>query len=157
MATQAECARHLDLSERRFRELVDETVITPADRGSYSIDDVRLQYIRHLRETAAGRGGSEAQEAKAGSDARRAAALADKAEIDVAEMRRELIPAEQIADAINAAVMIMKTRVRSVPTKVAPQIGAKDIVLAERIIRVAIDEALDELSKVQVIGAAQAA
>ncbi len=153
MATQAECARHLDMSERRFRELIDEGVIDAADRGSYSLDDVRLQYIRNLRETAAGRAGAESQEAKALSDARRAAALADKAEIDVAEMRRELIPADQISDAINAAVMIMKTKVRAVPTKVAPQIGAKDIVAAERVIRVAIDEALDALSQVQIIGA----
>lgn len=156
MATQAECARHIDMSERRFRELVDEGVISAAERGAYDLDAVRLQYIRSLRETAAGRGGSEALEAKAASDARRAAALADKAEIDVAAMRRDLVPAEQIADALNAAVMIMKTKVRSVPSKVAPQIGARDVVAAERIIRVAIDEALDALSQINVIGAAAA-
>lgn len=56
MATQAEIAEHLDLSERKVRDVLQALEI---DHREASIDHVRLAYIRDLREKAAGRGGDE--------------------------------------------------------------------------------------------------
>lgn len=55
MATQIEIAEHLDLSERRVRELVKCGAI-PASTGTggYSLADCRLSYIRYLRGLAGG-------------------------------------------------------------------------------------------------------
>lgn len=150
MATQAECADWLDISERRFRELIDEGVIERADKSAYDLKTVVKQYVRNLRNVAAGRGGGEAQANKADEDARLARARADKAEMELAEARGILIPADQIGDAINSAVQIMRTRMLAVPTKAAPRVGAKDIAAAEKVIRDEIVEGLGELSRVEV-------
>ena len=157
MATQAECAEWLDLSERRFRELIDEGVIERSAKGGYDLKAVVQQYVRNLREVAAGRGGAEAQEQKGSHDARRAAALADKAEMEVAEMRGQLIPADDVRDVLHSAVMIMKTRILAVPTKSAARLGLKDMVAAEKVIREEVIEALEGLSKVEVAGPVGAA
>jgi phage terminase Nu1 subunit (DNA packaging protein) len=157
MATQAECAEWLDISERRVRELIDEGVIARANgKGGYDLKTVVQQYVRNLREVAAGRGGQEAQQEKGGHDARRAAALADKAEMEVAEMRGQLVPADEIRDALHSAVMIMKTRILAVPTKAAARLGVKDMAAAEKVIRDEVVEALEGLAKVEVAGAPRA-
>ena len=58
MPTQDEIAKHLDLSVRRVRELLPEIGI---NHRTASMDDIRIAYIRHQRELAAGRGGGDAQ------------------------------------------------------------------------------------------------
>lgn len=154
MATQAECARWMDISERRFRELVSEGVIDKADAGQYDLQTVIHQYVRHLREVAAGRSSdADVAKRKADAEARRAVALAGKAELEEAELRRELVPVAQVAEPFAAAVMLMKTRLLSIPTKSAPQIGARDVAVAERIIRDEVHAALKELSEVEIVGA----
>ena len=157
MATQAECAEWLDLSERRFRELLDEGVIERADKGAYDLKTVVQQYVRNLREVAAGRGGAASQANKADEDARLARARADKAEMELAEARGLLVPADQIGEALNSAVQIMRTRVLAIPSKAAPRVGAKDVAAAEQVIRAEVVEALSELSQVVVTAAKQIA
>ena len=55
MATGAQAARHIDLSERRFRELLDLGVIARRSSGKYDLASVRVSYVRALRKQAAGR------------------------------------------------------------------------------------------------------
>lgn len=156
MATQTECADWLDMSERRFRELVDEGVIVRAEKGQYEVKTVVHQYVRHIREVAAGRGGGEGQIIKADEEARRMRALADKAELEVAQAKGELVPADQIGEAIGAAVQVMKTRLTAIPAKAAPLVGARDVAIAEKVIREQVHEALTELAQAEIIGPAQA-
>lgn len=50
MATQAELAKHLDLSPRRIRGLAKDGVLpTSKGRGGYDIDSCRIAYINYLR------------------------------------------------------------------------------------------------------------
>lgn len=58
MPTQLEIARHLDMSERNARDVLKALGI---DWQSSSLDDIRIAYIRDLREKAAGRGGEDQQ------------------------------------------------------------------------------------------------
>jgi len=60
MASAAQCAKHIDLSERRFREMLDQGIFKRAARGDYSLDTVRIAYIRKLRAAAEGRADSSA-------------------------------------------------------------------------------------------------
>jgi len=55
MATQQQIANHLDLSDRRIRELIKEGIL-PASKGKggLNIDACRMSYIRHLRGIASG-------------------------------------------------------------------------------------------------------
>lgn len=55
---QADVAGHLDMSDRSVRE-IESRLSLPAD---YTMADIRIAYIRHLREVAAGRGGESAVE-----------------------------------------------------------------------------------------------
>jgi len=154
MATQAECAEWLDMSERRFRELLDEGVIARADKGRYELKSVVGQYVRHIREVAAGRSGGDEQVSKSAADARKMQAQAEKAEIEVAQLRGELIPADQIADVVHAAVQTMKTRLTAIPAKAAVAVGARNVAVAEKVIREHVNEALTELAKAEIIGPA---
>src|SRR5262249_20765023 len=56
--TVAEAARHIDMGTRRFYELLDDGVMTPAQ--GYDLEQVRRTYIRRLRKVAAGRGADPA-------------------------------------------------------------------------------------------------
>lgn len=55
MATQAEIGLHLDLSDRSVRDLISRGVLPQSPRKALDLDACRIAYIRHLRETAAGR------------------------------------------------------------------------------------------------------
>ncbi|SFQ70282.1 hypothetical protein SAMN05216578_102267 [Halopseudomonas formosensis] len=58
MATQKEIAQHLDMSERNCRDVLKTLGI---DWNEATLDEIRVAYIRDLREKAAGRGGSQAE------------------------------------------------------------------------------------------------
>jgi phage terminase Nu1 subunit (DNA packaging protein) len=65
MSNTVEAAQHIDLSERRFRELLDTGAIARKPRDEYDLGVVRRSYIRHLRKEAAGHGGSDLAGARA--------------------------------------------------------------------------------------------
>lgn len=150
MATQAECARLIGMSERRFRELLDEGVFERRPAGQYDFFEIVPAYCERLRSVAAGRGGGEEQANKAIEDARKSRAQADLAEMKAAEMRGQLIPADQVQDAIHSAVKIMQTRLLAVAAKVAPRVGAKDVAQAEKVINEEVCEALEALGRIKV-------
>jgi len=156
MATQAECAEWLRISSRRFRELIDEGVISRADKGDYDVKSVVGEYVDNLREVAAGRGGGIQQANKADADARKANAQAEMAELKAAEMRAALVPADEVATTLHEAVTMMKTSLLSIPAKAAARVGAKDVARAEQVIRDAVVEALEALTRVDVKGPAAA-
>jgi len=56
MPTQLEIADHLDISERRVRDVLKALAL---DWTVLTMDDIRLAYIRDLREKSAGRGGND--------------------------------------------------------------------------------------------------
>ena len=165
MATQAEVAANLGLSDRWLRKLVEDGTLRDPGRGRWdALSTARelLAYrgkeIERLKAQIASMESqalrSEVGGTKANEDARLQRAKADKAEMEAAEMRGELIPRSQIADAIHSAVIIMKTRLNAIPAKVAPLAhAAPSVAVAERHIREQVDEALDGLGKVEVIAA----
>lgn len=150
MATQAYCAKLLGISERRFRELIGEGVIPAATKGEYDIEVVVPAYCANLREVAAGRGGGGSQAIKADEDARKARAQADIAVMEAAEMKGQLVPVTEIAEPLQTAVQIMKTRIMAVPAKAATQVGAKNPAHAKQVIEKHVVEALEGLSKIRV-------
>ena len=90
---------------------------------------------------------------KAQEDARLARAKADKAEMEARAMRGDLVPVEQIGEAMHSAVTVMKTRMLALPAKAAPLAhAAPTIAAAESVIREQVEEALVELSQTEVVG-----
>jgi phage terminase Nu1 subunit (DNA packaging protein) len=59
MAKLTEAAAHIDLKERRFRQLIETGVFKrPKSPSGWDLDEVRVTYIRYMREQAAGRVGA---------------------------------------------------------------------------------------------------
>lgn len=162
MATQAEVARDLGLSERWLRELTGSKVVTDPGRGKWDALTVArelLEYRRREMERLKAEIASLKQQqlrsdgetaGKAVEDARHAKAKADKAEMEVAHMRGELILVQDVVEPLQNAVLMMKTLMLALPAKVAPKVGAKHPVRAEEVIREHVVEALEKLSKVKV-------
>ena len=140
-----DAAKLIDISERRFRELIGVDVITRASRGAYEPATFVPEYCRHLRKRASGRPSLDGDARK-----RLDAARADLAELELAEKKHELIPAQEVADGFSVMVSNMKARLVAIPSKTAPLISPEAPARTEKIIREQIYEALDELSRVKV-------
>jgi hypothetical protein len=54
--TANEAANHIDVSQRRLFQLIDEDVLERAGKDGFDLTTVRLAYIRNLRKVAAGSG-----------------------------------------------------------------------------------------------------
>lgn len=167
MATQLEIADKLGISDRWLRKLVADGAIKDRGRGGWDALDCAKELLayreREIERLKAEVASLTAQVQRADSDtankgqedARHARAKADKAEMEVAEMRGQLIPADQVADLLHTPVVIMKTRLNAIPARAAPLAhSAPSVAAAESILRDQIDEALAELGKVGVTIAA---
>lgn len=96
--TQSAIAEHLDMSTRNLRDVLNAMAI---DWRQATLDEIRIQYIRVLREAAAGRG--DAQQAAA--RARRDMADAQLKEMELAEKLRLVV---SVADIEPLLVDLMK-------------------------------------------------
>jgi hypothetical protein len=92
MATQAQIAEHLDLSIRRVQDLVVEGVL---ERGA-DLDQCRVSYIRYLRGGASGKH-TGATPILADGRARLVKLQGDKVEIELAELRGEVVRADDVS------------------------------------------------------------
>lgn len=165
MATQADVAAKLGISDRWLRKLVEDAVVSDPGRGKWDtvatarqLLDYRSGEIDRLKaENASLRAQQQRADGdtanKGLEDARLARAKADKAEMEAGTMRGDLIPADQVADVVHGAVMVMKTRLLAMPAKIAPLVhAASTIAVAESLIREQVEDALLELSRTKVVG-----
>lgn len=139
-------AKLLDLSERRVQQLSREGVIPKAERGQYDLIGSVRGYVRYLRDQAlkAQAGASD----YAAERARFIRARADLAEMEAEEKRRSLIAAEQIEAAWIAVLALLRTRLLSLPDRLAPQAFDQSSVGDTRnLIRTAIREVLNDLAE----------
>lgn len=141
MATQLEIAEHLDLSERKVRDLMSNGIL---ERDA-SLDDCRIRYIRHLREVAAGRKSEDPEALDLTAErARLAKEQADNMALKNNTLRGELIPAEIVIAGGQAIVSAAKAKLLGIHAKVRsrhPDIS--DAATTE--IEAQIREALEEL------------
>lgn len=141
MATAAEIAAHLDLSERSVRDLKKRAILPGAGRGDMNPDACRLAYIRHLRSSAAGRGGAGPGSLEV-ERARLAAAQAEAVERKNAHDRGDIISRAAVDGAVTALVTITMARLERIGANVA----RGDHKLRVRI-ETAVHDAMKELSE----------
>ena len=142
-------AKLLDLSERRVQQLSREGVIPKAERGQYDLIGSVRGYVRYLRD--------QALKAQAGAPdyaaerARFIRARADLSEMEAEQKRRSLIAADQIEAAWIAVLALLRTRLLSLPDRLAPQAFDQPTVGDTRnLIRAAIREVLDDLAQPEI-------
>lgn len=89
--TQVEIAAHLDMSERNAREVLKKLEI---DHRQATLEEIRVAYIRYLRELASGRGGEDQYDLTK-QKARQAEADANLKEFEFWTKMRAFVPAEE--------------------------------------------------------------
>ncbi|UKJ74494.1 hypothetical protein [Azospirillum brasilense] len=152
MATQTEVGKHLDLSDRSVRELLERGVLPNAARGALDLDRCRISYIRHLREMAAGRATGPAGDDLTSERARLAREQADNIALKNAALRKELLPRSDITRAVVAAFQIVRDRLSALPARLAgPLAATSDPAEVRGRLSDAVNGVLVELSETRVV------
>jgi len=151
MATQNEAAAHIDLGDRRFRELIDDGVIERRPPSEYDLEQVRVSYIRHLRKVAAGRG------TKTDADLSTERALLTREQRSAAERnnavaRGQLVVIEEVARQVETEYGVVRQRLLAIPGKLADALDGMNREEREVAIAGEITEALNELHDPAVAG-----
>lgn len=78
---------------------------------------------------------------------RLASAQANKTELDVLVMKKELLPATDVEEVVNNMVSAFKAKILSIPPKLAPVLSVEtDTAVVDNILKESMYEALQELS-----------
>lgn len=137
----------LDLSARRVRELAEAGVLRRHGQGRFIAEEARADYLRHLRETAAGR----AAAGDGGLDlvaerTRLAKAQADRQELELAVRRGQLVDSDQVKAGFIGLVTAARNRLLGVPSKAkarVPHLTVRDIEQLEDLIAEALSGLAD--------------
>lgn len=145
--TQAQVADVAGLTTRRLRQLESEDSGPPRlSKGGYSAHE----FGQWLRARIVGDCGV-ANDGKAYDyDAERARltkAQADKTELEVAELRAELVRVPLVETHWQAMIAAMRARLVGLPSKIAPQVaGPDDLTRVQDMIQAGVYEALAEIA-----------
>lgn len=139
-------ANFLNIDERRVQQLAKAGVIPqPETRGEYDFLSSVKGYIVFLQDEKRGgtAGSAEMKQAKE----REAKSKADMLEMRAARMREDLVWAEDVRAALCNAIALFKSRMRAIPSEIAPEVRMqRSDGQAQKIIQKSIDTALGELS-----------
>ena len=146
MATLAEIADHLDLSVRSVSSLKRAGVIAAAGRGAHDLDAVRVSYIQHLREAAAGRSAAYGELDLTAERARLAKAQAAKAERENKIAEGEFLEVAAVHRMVTGSFARVRAKMLALPSKLAPLVAATTPAKAQELLRADIHMALNELA-----------
>lgn len=138
----SEIGGFLDLSASAVIALHTRGIITRDADGKYNLRTVLKEYLGHLRNKAAGRGGSGAEAA-----VRLKIAQAEKVELQNAEARGELIPASKVESEWSAILATVRAAMLAVPSRVQSRLGtltAHDVEELATEIRAALQEVAND-------------
>jgi len=148
LSTQKDVAEHLDLSVKRISELIRDGILpSKKGRSPLNIDVCRIAYISYLRKLGGYNkrsGGGDIAEEKA----RLTKAQADKAELEVEQLEKLLIPAQLVKDTWSEYVSSSRAKLLGMPSRIAHQLITIDKYSeAELIIKEQVYETLNELAQ----------
>ncbi|KGD11125.1 helix-turn-helix domain-containing protein [Burkholderia pseudomallei] len=120
MLTQQQIAEHLDLERSTVSRLVDRLNI---DYRTASMDEVRIAYLRHLREMAAGRA------SETGIDLVAERAMTERVDREIklltlAEKKGQLVNAAQLEQAYGQMVGAFQTELLALSDKLVQELRA---------------------------------
>lgn len=122
MATQREIAEHLNLSTRRVRDVL--ILLSLPTRGA-DLDEVRIKYLNHLRELAAGHGAPGGELDLAHERAALARAQREQIELAMRVRHQELVDAADMRRELASAATGVKSAILAVPVRIAAVIAAE--------------------------------
>jgi hypothetical protein len=155
-ASVAEVAEWLGISGRRVKELRAEGVL-PGDAGDpYDLKACVTAYCAHMRPAAgkSARGGSDAAEDLDVNRARESRLRGDKLELLNAQLRADLIPADEMERAVGAIFDAVRARVLALPSRAAPLlVGARAALAIQETLTELVHDACGDLAATEAVGA----
>lgn len=146
--TAAAVAKWLDLSERRVRQLRDDKIITEYRPGLYNLQEANHQYINYLRKNSP----TEEQIDYNTERAKLVRAKRENEELELLLRKNEVHTSEDIEKVLTDMLIRFKTRLMAIPAKLSPKVAKKkDETEIFKLMKSAIDEALEELSDFQTV------
>jgi terminase small subunit / prophage DNA-packing protein len=124
MASAAQAAKHIDLSERRFREMLDQDIFKRRPRGDYNLDVIRIAYIRNLRAAAEGRADGSAN--LTDQRTRLTKATADRAERRAALDAGKLVDIDDMVKLQSIENSVVRERLLSASGELQGSIGVEN-------------------------------
>lgn len=121
-----DCAGHLDITDRRFRELVELGVIERKPPGQYDLDIVRVQYIRHLRKVAAGRSGVTGELELSNERAKLAREQTETAALKNAISRGEYVAVTDVIAMVQNDYATVRQRLLIIAGKISDALAGRD-------------------------------
>jgi hypothetical protein len=124
MTTVAEVAEWLGISGRRVKELRAEGVLPGSAGDEYDLKACVQAYCRRIRPAAgkAAAGGSDSAEELDANRARESRLRGDKLELINAQLRAELVPADEMETVMGQAFDAVRGKVLALPSRAAPLI-----------------------------------
>lgn len=137
-------AKLLDLSNRRVQQLSKEGIIPKTERGRYELVPAVRGYIRYLKERSINPGVVSFDEVRA----RKTAAEAEMAELELLQRKGDLIPMQQVIDTWLELIASCRSKMLSMPAKLAPVVAVEDNpAVCKQIVEEQMMEALDEIAR----------
>ncbi len=154
-ATVSEVADWLGISGRRVRELRAEGVLPGAAGDDYDLKACVQAYCAHMRPAAgkSSRGGSDAADDLDANRARESRLRGDKLELLNAQLRADLIPADEMENAVGAAFDAVRARILAVPSRAAPLlVGVKTVLAIQETLTELVHDACGDLAAGDAVG-----
>lgn len=119
-------------------QLVKRGIASKLGHDAYDLSTSTRAYIEHLRGTAAGRGGEEQVLTLTGERARLARAQADAQELKNANLRGELVKAEDVSRAWSDILRGLRSQLLALPSRIRGELGhltPADVARMDRLVR----------------------
>lgn len=121
--TVVELSRWFGITPRRVQSLVTDGHLTKPEAGKYDLKESVRQYIEFLRKSGRG-GGVKLVDEKT----RLTTAQADREELELEEMKGELVSASTVEKAWGAEFAAIRQSLLSMPSKAAPVVAQMESV-----------------------------
>lgn len=132
-----EAAKFLGLSKSSFYRLIETGIIPKSSNGEYILGEVVESYWRSQFDP----------ESLKAAQTRLVTAQAELKELELAEERGELHRASAVVKVWTDNVSNARTRLRSIPVKIAPELVGQNLLVIQEKLKSVIDEALKELAE----------
>lgn len=140
-------SKMFNMTERNVRYLVEEGIIARVAHGRYDLNDTVSRYVTFLKMSYDGIDENKVIESLEYEKWLHEKAKREKAELELAHIKKEMHKADEVEKIQNHMVMAFRSKMLSLPTKVAYQLASKDDPKEiEALLERDIHEALSELA-----------
>jgi phage terminase Nu1 subunit (DNA packaging protein) len=121
--TATSLAGLFDVSVEVVHGLARRGIVVREGRNSYALAPSVRNYVRHLREAAAGRGNGTEPTEQSIARARLAKAQADAAELKNAQRRGDLVPASEVEQEWSGALRVVRAGIMRLPRRAGDRLA----------------------------------